>query len=629
MRSAAGLLFAAIFAFSGLTEANNHVSDLDTGKCAFDPSVMVSDACVSYGTLNTLNDEIYTLLQSITLETDFFSYYRLNLFNKECPFWQDSDSMCGNIACAVNTIDSEEDIPLVWRAEELSKLEGPKANHPPRRVQVERPERPLQGMLGEGVGESCVVEYDDECDDRDYCVPEDEGSAGKGDYVSLVDNPERFTGYSGEGSRQIWDAIYRENCFLKPVEKELEENSLNAPMGGLQAVSDFRNMLQKESHRLEGLPLDNECLEKRVYHRLISGMHASISTHLCWDYLNQTTGQWHPNMQCYKERLHDHPERISNMYFNYALVSRAVAKLRTHLEGYTFCTSDPAQDADTKLRVSQLTEVLSRPPKIFDEAIMFQDPMAQGLKEDFRNRFRNVSRIMDCVGCDKCRLWGKLQTSGYGTALKVLFEYDETKNGENPMLRRTELVALINTLGRISHSLAAARSFHDALEAGREEAFPLNHYGTLTHRKSELEPEPEPALEPEVEAERKKEQAIYHDGTGNMYYKNGEGEWTHGRDRMEGRKPWERPELPPDATAWDDIYAEWVTVRDTTIFVLKSWWNLPVTLYEIITFETQRAWSLWLGIPAPPRPWGFKAPGPHPTSRPRAHEPPSAHNNEL
>lgn len=32
---------------------------------------------------------------------------------------------------------------------------------------------------------------------------------------------------------------------------------------------------------------------------------------------------------------------------------------------------------------------------------------------------------MDCVGCDKCRLWGKIQTTGLGTAMKVLFELDE------------------------------------------------------------------------------------------------------------------------------------------------------------------------------------------------------------
>jgi len=32
---------------------------------------------------------------------------------------------------------------------------------------------------------------------------------------------------------------------------------------------------------------------------------------------------------------------------------------------------------------------------------------------------------MDCVDCEKCRLWGKLQITGLGTALKILFNHDE------------------------------------------------------------------------------------------------------------------------------------------------------------------------------------------------------------
>ena len=31
------------------------------------------------------------------------------------------------------------------------------------------------------------------------------------------------------------------------------------------------------------------------------------------------------------------------------------------------------------------------------------------MQREFRNHFRNISRIMDCVGCDKCKLWGKVQ----------------------------------------------------------------------------------------------------------------------------------------------------------------------------------------------------------------------------
>ena len=79
---------------------------------------------------------------------------------------------------------------------------------------------------------------------------------------------------------------------------------------------------------------------------------------------------------------------------------------------------------------------------------------------------------MDCVGCEKCRLWGKLQVTkincdaifrntynlfdetcmlihlymqvqGIGTALKILFN-----DVQKLKLRRTEIVALFNALGR-------------------------------------------------------------------------------------------------------------------------------------------------------------------------------------
>ena len=40
-------------------------------------------------------------------------------------------------------------------------------------------------------------------------------------------------------------------------------------------------------------------------------------------------------------------------------------------------------------------------------------------QEEMRGYFRNISAVMDCVGCEKCRLWGKLQVLGLATALKV------------------------------------------------------------------------------------------------------------------------------------------------------------------------------------------------------------------
>jgi ERO1-like protein beta len=551
-------------------------------QCAIDPNSIVTDACTSYSDLERLNRDLYPSLHDLTQNTDFFAYYRLNLFNKVCPFWNDESSMCGNRACAVDTIEDESEIPVIWRAEELSKLEGARAKHPGRAQQRERPKnRPLQFQLGEDVDESCVLEDDDECDERDYCVPEDEGAAAKGDYVSLVNNTERYTGYSGEGARQVWDAIYKENCF-----SPMPTGYASLSPKPLQAAASLRDVFQEYGRQNvdnadDLYPLDDECLEQRAFYRIVSGMHASISSHICWDYFNQTTGEWVRNLDCYKERLHKHPERISNLYFNYAILTRAIAKLRKHFETYTFCSGDLDQDFQTKQKVIQLADNAAAGPSTFDESIMFQDPGVVDLKDDFRNRFRNVSRLMDCVGCDKCRLWGKVQTAGYGAALKVLFEYDESKNGENPHLRRTELVALVNTLGRVSHSLDAIQKFRYAVNTGdlsilggQGPLMPMKHL-SINAQPTSTKPSTTAAATDDEEDEL-----------------------------------WDEDPLPSPAalSLKEEFYSELDLVWRTYKMVLRSWVELPFKFFAIFVMEMNRLWNFWLGLPVPERSWNLHFP---------------------
>ncbi|ETI19476.1 hypothetical protein G647_09310 [Cladophialophora carrionii CBS 160.54] len=565
-----------------------------TQQCAIDPESIVTDACTSYSDLERLNADLSPSLDDLTQKTDFFAYYRLNLYNKVCPFWNDENSMCGNRACAVETIEDESDIPSIWRAEELSKLEGARAKHPGLAQQRERPkDRPLQYQLGENVDESCVLEDDDECDQRDYCVPEDEGAAAKGDYVSLVNNTERYTGYSGLGAKQVWDAIYKENCFTPQPARHA---SLKPKPQ--QAAASLKNIFQEYGRQHvddsdDQYPLDDECLEQRAFYRIVSGMHASISAHICWDYFNQTTGEWVRNLECYKERLHKHPERISNLYFNYAILTRAIAKLRKHLESYTFCSGDTQQDFQTKQKVLELADRAAAGPHTFDESVMFQDPSVMDLKDDFRNRFRNVSRLMDCVGCDKCRLWGKVQTAGYGAALKVLFEYDETKNGENPHLRRTELVALVNTLGRVSHSLDTIQKFRHAVNTGDMSVLdmagplPLSQKLSVDHEQREsADASPVAGFDEVIE-----------------------GSAATAVPEPESDDLWEDPETKPRSpTIADEFWAELDLVWRTYKMVLRSWVELPFKFFAILVMELQRLWNYWLGLPVPARSWDFHFP---------------------
>lgn len=553
-----------------------------------EPKAQVSDACASYADLNTLNDKLHPYVRNLANNTDFFSYYRLNLYNQKCPFWNDENSLCGNRACAVDTLDNEEDIPQIWRTEELSKLEGPKAHHPGKKQQRER-QRPLMGELGDDVGESCVVEYDDECDERDYCVPEDQSASSKGDYVSLAENLERFTGYSGEGPHQVWEAIYRENCFSKPLPSKLGAAvpGLSAPSSGFsfdqaQAAQEFKQVVKAHDRQQalqSGAPLDtldfeDECIEKRVFYRVISGMHASISTHLCYDYLNQTTGEWGPNLECYKERLHHHPERISNLYFNYALVLRAVGKLRDYVQDYTFCTGDQEQDSKTKQMITVLADAIPAGPQIFDENVMFQDNTAHGisLKEDFRNRFRNVSRIMDCVGCDKCRLWGKVQTAGFGTALKVLFEFGHDEAGqEKPLLRRTELVALINTLDKISSAMKALEHFKRMIMAeidGESSDIPEISKPSVIANFDDLD------------------------------------DLDDFEDFSSTKKKAPKKQQTVKEIFWEEFDLVWKAYK----FVLMSWAELPFKIPSIVALEVERLYDFWLGRPIRPRSWEIRFP---------------------
>ena len=110
-------------------------------------------------------------------------------------------------------------------------------------------------------------------------------------------NPERFTGYAGLSAHRVWSSIYNENCFGMS-----EINLLKNPNPAAVTLPDTLTDVLRE----DGAVGDEQCLEKRVYYKIISGkcthrdvlrvlshyylgLHASISTHICHDFMNATT----------------------------------------------------------------------------------------------------------------------------------------------------------------------------------------------------------------------------------------------------------------------------------------------------------------------------------------------------
>lgn len=221
------------------------------------------------------------------------------------------------------------------------------------------------------------------------------------------------------------------------------------------------------------------CLEERVFYRMVSGLHTSINIHLCANFLlpdkqgpmglTSSQGNWGPNLKEFKKRFSpettdgEGEQWLRNLYFVYLVELRAIAKIAPYLRNEEYFTGIDKTDKEVQLAIRDLLNVIEKFPSHFDESMMFSGA-SRKLKYEFREKFLNITRIMDCVGCDKCRLWGKLQTQGMGTALKILFsgkyetllmsdEKDSTSlNGktEKPSfkLRRSEIVSLFNAFGR-------------------------------------------------------------------------------------------------------------------------------------------------------------------------------------
>lgn len=232
--------------------------------------------------------------------------------------------------------------------------------------------------------------------------------------------------------------------------------------------------------------LKGVCVEKRAFYRLISGLHASINIHLSARYLLQDTWsekKWGPNVTEFQQRFDEvvtrgeGPRRLKNLYFLYLIELRALSKVLPFFErpGFQLYTGNQSHDAEIKNLLLEVLHLAKSFPLHFDENSFFagNKKEAAKLKEEVRLHFKNISKIMDCVGCFKCRLWGKLQTQGLGTALKILFseslieKIPESGPSYGFQLTRQEIVALFNAFGRISTSVRELENFRAILRTMR------------------------------------------------------------------------------------------------------------------------------------------------------------------
>ncbi len=320
----------------------------------------------------------------ITQKTKYFRTFKVD-YLRDCQFW-DSEYLCS----------AEDGEQGACHVSECDDAEIPVC----LKAEATKP-RPTN-MWGRAVVEQGGMTWD-ECNADEWCICDNGPGAV---YIDLLKNPESFTGYSGNDASRVWLALYNENCF-----------------GSVDDIAD-------------------QCFENRVFYRLISGFHAATTVSIA-----KSSGPNNgPNLDLFKWRLAKFPERLKNIHFVYLFLLDTMNKARDIVLANDIAVGDPVEDEFVARRLDDLFAL----PEVqecqgsFDSQALTAVPQ---LGEQYRQKWVNVSRVVDCTGCDKCKIHAKLQLLGIGTALKIQF------GGPSTTIRHNEAIALINTLQKYADAV--------------------------------------------------------------------------------------------------------------------------------------------------------------------------------
>ena len=345
---------------------------------------------ISFNITNVIlnNQNLCNSLQKLR-ETLFFRIFKINL-EPECSIFH-QEMICRDTACQICECSNNE-VPRVWKQ--------PK-----------------------GIDENIVTQMDDpftklvekyNFDSKQWLLKEDIDPID-GTYINLLKNPEGYTGYKGS---HIWNAIFKENCFTEKY------SSL--------------------------------CVEDKIFSNIFTGWLAVTNFEIGCNFRNRNTKEKYVNITYVANKFLYQKDKIDNLFFLYSLILKAANKAVPYFLEYDYSSGDAEEDKNTSKLIK---EIFRHELKNFDEIEeAFKDSYVEFEKYIYSNmiseliiRFRNISSIIDCVTCSKCRMHAKLEVFGIATMLKIMFS--KSTEDLKQTMSRNELVSFINLFAKLSKSV--------------------------------------------------------------------------------------------------------------------------------------------------------------------------------
>ena len=352
------------------------------------------------------NQNLCDSLQKLR-RTLFFRIFKINL-EPECSIFH-QEMICRDTACQICECSNNE-VPRVWKQPS-------------------------------GIDENIVTQMDDpfnkfvekyNFDSKQWLLKEDIDPKD-GTYINLLKNPEGYTGYKGA---HIWNAIFKENCFTEKY------SSL--------------------------------CVEDKIFSNIFTGWLAVTNFEIGCNFRNRNSNQKYVNITYVANKFLYQKDKIDNLFFLYSLILKAANKAVPYFIDYDYSSGNETED---KLTSKLIKEIFRHELKNFDEIeeafkdsyVEFENYIYSNMLSELIIRFRNISSIIDCVTCSKCRMHAKLEVFGIATMLKIMFS--KSTEDLKQSMSRNELVSFINLFAKLSKSVNDVQMVNTRIKSAHHKFF--------------------------------------------------------------------------------------------------------------------------------------------------------------
>ena len=346
---------------------------------------------ISYNITDVIknNKKLCDSLQKLK-KTLFFKIFKINL-DPECSVFH-QEMICKDTACQICECSNSE-VPRVWKQPS-------------------------------GIDENIVTTIDDpfnkwvekfSVDSKQWLLKEDIDPKD-GAYINLLKNPEGYTGYRGA---HIWNAIFKENCY-------------------------------SESY-------SSLCVEDKIFSNIFMGWLVNTNFQIGCNFRNRNTNESYINVSYVTNKFLYHKDKINYLFFLYSLMLKAVNKAVPFLLEYDYSSGNKTEDDLTKKIIKEIFRYELQDMDLIEDDFQntyeyFENFISSNRISELIIRFRNISSIIDCVTCSKCRMHAKLEVFGIATMLKIMFA-SSTEDLRKSM-SRNELVSFINLFAKLSKSVS-------------------------------------------------------------------------------------------------------------------------------------------------------------------------------